>query len=76
MPANRKKPQATASPSPATLAPRMLAAPAAAAYLGIGTFAMRHLHWDGKVRGIFIGRKLLFDLRDLDKYVDQLKKAA
>jgi cupin superfamily acireductone dioxygenase involved in methionine salvage len=54
----------------------MLAAPAAAAYLGIGTFAMRHLHWDSKVRGVFIGRKLLFDLRDLDKYVDSLKAAA
>lgn len=59
-----------------TIAPRMLAAPAAAAYLGIGTFALRHLHWDKKLRGVFIGRKLLFDLHDLDKYVDALKKAA
>jgi len=56
--------------------PRMLAAPAAAIYLGIGTFALRHLHWDGKLRGVFIGRRLLFDLRDLDKYVDGLKRSA
>lgn len=76
MPANRKKPQATTSSTPGGIVPRMLAAPAAATYLGIGTFALRHLHWDGKLRGVFIGRKLLFDLRDLDKYVDALKGAA
>jgi excisionase family DNA binding protein len=72
----KKKPQGATSPAPVQLAPRMLAAPAAAAYLGIGTFALRHLHWDGKVRGVFIGRRLLFDKNDLDKYVDALKRAA
>ena len=74
-----KKPAAkitnTTQPQPGAIVPRMLNAAAAAAYLGIGTFAMRHLHWDGAVRGVFIGRKLLFDRADLDKYVDGLKAA-
>jgi len=54
----------------------MLNAAEAARYLGIGTFAMRGLHWESKVRGVFIGRRLLFDKNDLDKYVDALKSAA
>lgn len=76
MPANRKQPKATTSPSPATIAPRMLNAADAARYLGIGTFAMRGLHWEKKVRGVFIGRRLLFDRAALDQYVDGLLKAA
>jgi hypothetical protein len=54
----------------------MLNAADAARYLGIGTFAMRGLHWESKVRGVFIGRRLLFDRAALDKYVDALLKAA
>lgn len=76
MPANRKQPKAITSPIPATIAPRMLNAADAARYLGIGTFAMRGLHWERKMRGVFIGRRLLFDKNDLDKYVDALKRAA
>jgi hypothetical protein len=37
---------------------------------------MRHLHWDGKLRGVFIGRRLVFDRVELDKYVEQLKQGA
>ena len=76
MPAKRKEPKATTSPAPVQLAPRMLNAADAARYLGIGTFAMRGLHWESKVRGVFIGRRLLFDRGALDKYVDGLLKAA
>jgi excisionase family DNA binding protein len=54
----------------------MLNAADGARYLGIGTFALRHLHWDGKLRGIFIGRRLLFDRAALDRYIDALLKAA
>ena len=76
MPAKRKQPKATTSPSPATIVPRMLNAADAARYLGIGTFALRGLHWDSKLRGVFIGRRLLFDRGVLDRYVDALLKSA
>lgn len=59
-----------------SLAPRNLAVPDAARYLGIGPWAMRNLHWEGIVRGFFIGRRLLFDKTVLDNYVDALVKAA
>jgi hypothetical protein len=57
-----------------TFAPRNLVVADAAKYLGIGPWAMRHLHWDGVVRGFFIGRRLLFDRSILDSYVDRLVK--
>lgn len=62
-------------PAP-TFAPRNLAVKDAAQYLGIGPWAMRHLHWNGVVRGFFIGRRLLFDKLVLDSYVDGLVKAS
>jgi hypothetical protein len=71
MPRQSKKKSVTPEPS---LAPRNLNIAAAAAYLGIGPWAMRHLHWDGLVRGFFIGRRLLFDKAVLDAYVDGLVK--
>lgn len=58
------------------MAPRMLNAATAAKYLGIGSFALRNLHWNGELRGLFIGRRLLWDKADLDSYVEKLKKAA
>lgn len=60
----------------APIPPRMLNAAAAAAYLGIGTFALRGLHWRESLRGIFIGRKLLFDVRDLDAFIERSKAQA
>lgn len=66
----KSKPTLTAP----TFAPRNLSVPDAAQYLGIGSWAMRHLHWDGIVRGFFIGRRLLFDKSVLDSYVDGLVK--
>lgn len=76
MPIPKKRPQGTTSPAPGPIAPRMLNAPTAAAYLGIGVYALRDLHYKAALRGVFIGRRLLFDKNDLDKYVDALKKAA
>lgn len=58
------------------ITPRNLAVADAAKYLGIGPWAMRQLHWDGVVRGFFIGRRLLFDKLVLDAYVDRLVKEA
>ena len=59
-------------PAPPSYEPRNLNVSDSAKYLGIGPWAMRHLHWDGIVRGFFIGRRLLFDKSVLDNYVDGL----
>jgi excisionase family DNA binding protein len=67
----RKKSKLT---STIIFAPRNLTVPDAARYLGIGPWAMRHLHWEGVLRGFFIGRRLLFDKAVLDGYVDGLVK--
>ena len=72
-----KSKKKTVTPTPAsTFAPRNLNVSDSAKYLGIGPWAMRHLHWDGIVRGFFIGRRLLFDKSVLDTYVDALVKAS
>jgi excisionase family DNA binding protein len=64
-----------AVPVPA-ITPRLLTVKDAAAYLSVGPWAIRKLHWDRKVRGILIGRRLLFDRADLDRYVDELRRSA
>jgi len=71
----RKKPNQSV-PQVGPVAPRMVNAATAAAYLGIGVYALRDLHYKAAVRGLFIGRKLLFDIQDLDKYIDALKHTA
>jgi excisionase family DNA binding protein len=50
----------------------MFTVPQAAAYLGIGTWAMRGLHWNGALPGVFLGRRLMFDRQKIDAYVDGL----
>jgi excisionase family DNA binding protein len=64
-----------APPEPAIM-PRLLTVPQAAQYLNVGPWAIRTLHWDGTVRGIKIGRRLLFDRAALDEYVDRLLSEA
>ena len=54
------------------IAPRLLTVTQAAQYLNVGPWAIRTLHWEGTVRGIKIGRRLLFDKATLDAYVDRL----
>lgn len=73
MPQKKKNKKVTPAP---TFAPRNLTVPDAAQYLGIGPWAMRGLHWDGTLRGFFIGRRLLFDKSVLDSYVDGLVKTS
>jgi excisionase family DNA binding protein len=59
-----------------TITPRLLKVKDAATYLSASIWAVRKLHWERKVRGIFIGRRLLFDRADLDRYVDELRRSA
>jgi excisionase family DNA binding protein len=64
------------TPPAPTIVPRLLTVPEAARYLNVGPWAIRTLHWEGTVRGIKIGRRLLFDKAGLDAYVDRLLKEA
>jgi excisionase family DNA binding protein len=64
------------TPPAPTIVPRLLTVPQAAHYLNVGPWAIRSLHWEGTVRGIRIGRRLLFDRAVLDAYVDRLLKEA
>lgn len=56
-----------------TPSPRLLDAKASGRYLGISSWSARNLGWSGQVPTVRIGRRVLFDLRDLDQYVDLVK---
>jgi excisionase family DNA binding protein len=56
--------------------PRLLDIKGAAAYLSTTVWCMRSLVWDKKLPAIRLGKRLLFDIADLDRFVDGLKKAS
>lgn len=56
--------------------PRLLTVKQAAVYLACSVFAVRSLGWGGQVPSLKIGRRVLFDRRDLDRYVDLSKAGA
>lgn len=47
----------------------------AATYLGISLRAMKQLAADGEIRKTCIGHRVLFDVRDVDDYIDRLQRA-
>ena len=53
--------------------PRLLGVREAATYLGSTVWAIRTLVWEEQVPHIKIGKRLLIDRADLDKFVDQHK---
>jgi excisionase family DNA binding protein len=56
------------------ITPRLLNFKQAAEYLGCAVWQLRQLEWAGKlpsVRGL--GKKILFDIQDLDKLVEKRK---
>jgi excisionase family DNA binding protein len=55
---------------------RLLDIPRAAQYLSTSSWAIRTLAWEHRVPFVRLGKKVLFDRRDLDAYVDALKAAA
>lgn len=59
-----------------TPAPRLLGVPQAAAYLGTTTWMVRKLVWAREIAHIRLGQRLLFDILDLNKFVEQQKIAA
>lgn len=56
--------------------PRMLDIKAAALYLGTTVRFMRSLVWDRKLPKLKFGKKYVFDRQDLDKFIEQQKRAA
>ena len=55
---------------------RLLTVQQAAKYLGTTVWCMRSLAWEKKLTSIRLGKRLLFDVRDLDKFIDDRKRAA
>jgi len=60
----------------AAVAPRLLGVSAAAAYMGATEWAVRKLQWERKIPYIRIGRRVLFDIADLNAFIDRSKVAA
>jgi excisionase family DNA binding protein len=53
--------------------PRLFDVRAACFYLGIGRSQLYNLMGEGKLVPVKIGKRVLFDRTDLDRFVDKLK---
>lgn len=53
--------------------PRMLNVQQAASYLGTTQNVMRRLVWEKRLPKFILGQRLLFDVKDLDAFVDAEK---
>lgn len=53
--------------------PRLLPLKDAGAYLGRTSWGMRELFWAKKIPWVRDGKKIFFDVRDLDKYIQDHK---
>ncbi len=52
---------------------RLLSVLEAASYLGVSVWTIRGLGWDGEIPQVKIGRRVLYDRVDLDRYIEQSK---
>ncbi len=52
---------------------RLYSVKEAATYLGRTPHAIRELQWDGVLPAVKVGRRIHFDVFDLDKFIDQHK---
>ena len=52
---------------------RLLSIPEGGAYLGRTTWAVREMIWAGKLPIVRDGRRILLDIDDLDKWINQNK---
>ncbi len=56
------------------LRPRLVDVHGAALYLGeISPWTVREMHWRGDLPAVRLGRRLLFDVRDLDTLIERNK---
>jgi excisionase family DNA binding protein len=54
--------------------PRLLTIAAAASYLSATIWFVRTLAWSKAVPHLRLGKRILFDRADLDRYIDQAKQ--
>jgi len=57
-----------------TVHPRLLGIRDAALYLSVSSWTLRGLVWSGQLPEVRIGRRLLFDLGDLDHLIETSKQ--
>lgn len=57
-----------------TVQRRLLGYPETATYLGISIRAAKQLASEGRLPKVLIGHRVLFDVDDLDLFVDRLKR--
>ncbi len=75
--AKRKTPAAVpVTPPVSPEQPRLLTIKAAALYLSASVWAVRTLAWEQRVPYIRLGRRMLFDRADLDRYIEAQKQGA
>ena len=59
-----------------TFARRLVPYAGLAAYLGISLRSAKQLAADGQIQKVVIGSRVLFDVRDIDAYIDRVKAAS
>jgi excisionase family DNA binding protein len=55
------------------IVPRLLTVPQAAQYLATTTWAVRKMAWAKDIPHLRIGTRMLFDLIDLNRFIDRAK---
>ena len=55
---------------------RLLGVKEAAQYLGITVWAMRTLYWERLIPFVRISKKYMFDIKDLDQFIENNKALA
>ncbi|RNL61011.1 DNA-binding protein [Nocardioides marmoriginsengisoli] len=59
-----------------TVQRRLLGYPEVATYLGISVRAAKELAHEGKLLKVLIGHRVLFDVVDVDHFIEQIKRAS
>jgi excisionase family DNA binding protein len=70
-------PKKKSTPTIPSVAPtqRLFTIKQAAEYLGASIWHIRELYWADKLTGKRVGKRINFDIADLNKYADSLPKA-
>ena len=61
---------------PVSVEPRLLGVKAAAQYLGVTIWFMRSVYWSRSIPSLKLGKRILFDKVDLDRFIDSQKAVA
>lgn len=55
---------------------RLYSVEEAARYLGVSKWSVRNQQWSGKLPCVRQGRRVLYDIRDIDQLIEDSKKGA